>query len=452
MLKRHVLQLAPDSAAGVADPDQAFSPDLPPDAGLGEFMKGVYEMAGDQNPQPKKDDGQTANGLPGNNATAQPGSTAPKPDAATAQGNQPANKDGKQPDAAKPDDAVKPEPGAAEDDKWPRSNKDWEKLKTARKEEREKLQAEVKARAAEVEDLRTKIKEFETKATLTPEDITKHPEVERLTKLVDEMSNRIRVLDVTQEPRFEAYFKGQIDEQMSVAKEILGEEKAKQFEELSSIPNHPAIAAWKKEQMENFMADLTPMEAATIANVNIDLAKIDRARKSEIAKNQVHVEALKAKQKDQQTASMAAKEKVFTDTVASLGDDKVGIAVFQKKSGDDAWNKGVDARVAEAKRILFGGQGVKGQDLAKAALHAAAYPFILESYAADKAEWEGKISKLEAQVKAMTAAQPSTSRGTATGAASVDSPAGNRGKVGDTHLDPSSAVAEWMKNTIPALE
>lgn len=463
MLRRyiqHLLSPAAEQGGGGA----AVADDVPPDS-MATWMHDLPSLETTSKPSTEKQNGAASTEQPGNATASQPpGSTKPddaaaaaaagataKPEADKAQGAAP--KADAAAAAAKTADPGKEAPGASkageEEPKWPRSNKDWEKLKTTQKEEREKLQTQIAERETQIQTLSSRVKELETQVTTTPE---KNPatevEIKRLTGLVDEMSNRLRTLDVTKEPRFEAHFKRLTEKQLGLAKEILGEERAKKFEELATLPSHPALAAWKEEQMETFISELSPVQAARIGAVQNALVEIEQSRAEEIAKNQEHVQRLQGESAEKQKLAQANREKLFNDVLGSLGDDKVGVAIYQKKKDDEAWNRGVDTRVAEAKRILFGSKDLKPQEIAKAALHAAAYPAILEAYAADKADWESKIATLQAQVKELTAAQPGTKGNT--GASAVPGEAARRAAGPEKGQTPQEAMAAWA-STLPSL-
>jgi len=461
MLRRyiqHLLAPTTDQGGGGA----AVADEVPPDA-MASWMHDLPPLETPNKPSTEKSNGTPATEQSGNAPASQPAGSTKPADAGAAAAAKPEGDKGAAAAAAKPEgaaaaaaktaDSNKETPAGSktgeEEPRWPRSNKDWEKLKTTQKEEREKLQSQIAERETQIQTLSTRLKELETQVTTTPE---KNPateaEIKRLTGLVDEMSNQIRALDVTKEPRFQAHFKRLTEKQFGLAKEILGEERAKKFEELATIPSHPALAAWKEEQMETFISELSPVQAARIGAVQNALVEIEQSRAEEIAKNQEHVQRLQGESAEKQKQAQANREKLFNDVLGGLGDDKVGVAIYQKKKDDEAWNRGVDARVTDAKRILFGAKDLKPQDIVKAALHAAAYPAILEAYSADKAEWESKIATLEAQVKELTAAQPGVKGNT--GASAVPGEASRRAPGPEKGQTPQEAMAAWA-GSLPSL-
>ncbi len=69
------------------------------------------------------------------------------------------------------------------------------------------------------------------------------------------------------------------------------------------------------------------------------------------------------------------------------------LPVFAKRDGDEAWNKDVDARLGQAKEIMFG--RLTEADMARAALWAAASPALLQSLAASDAKVKALTAELE---------------------------------------------------------
>jgi len=413
---------------------QVLEVDGPPESMAG-WMKGLGSI--DQPaPAPDNKDGQNANkpagdpppvgdnkagaGTPDPNASGTDAAAKQAAEAAKAAADKKAAdaKAAKEAEDRKQAEAEKAKATPAEE-KWPRTSADWDKFKENRKQEREKLEREIKTRDETITTLQTKVKEVEEAAAKLssngdmPDSVKK--EIDRLTAQVETYSQRLQELDVTAHPDFQSFFKNKVDEQISIAKEILGDEKGKKFEEIVNIPDHPSLKDYKKAAMDDFINELSPYESGAVSYVMPKLKEIERERQAEIGKAKSHSETLKAKaaenQKAKATQTAAEREKMFNEALDALKDDKVGIAAYQKRNGDDVWNKALEQRVANAKRYLFGAPDLKKEEIARAALHAAAFPTILEAYKSDMAEKNAEIEKLAGQVKALTASQPGARNG-----------------------------------------
>ncbi|MBU6231597.1 hypothetical protein KGP36_02920 [Patescibacteria group bacterium] len=397
---------------------------------------------------------------------------APKPGVGTADANgaaKNADAGNKAPDAgssnAKSDDAKakeaalaaaekeKQDKAAAEkapEEKWPRSSSDWEKYKRVHAEKEGKLQKEIDTRQEKIVTLEAQIADFQKKTAdssqVAPEVQAK---IDALTKDNEEMSRRLQVVDVTQHPKFQAYFSSKITAQKTLAKAILGDEKTAAFEEIISLPD----GKYKSEKLEEFVTDLPALQQVRIGSVLNNLESIEAERKEEIEKAGKHKETLTAQQKASKEATSKARDAAITDYVKTIQrDGKDGNPAYQPRKDDENWNTAVNERIATARKILTG-DGLKPQDLIKAAFDAASLPATLEAYKQDITEKNGQISKLneelkglKEQVSKLTAAQPgleASNGGGTSGNGSAQPGATNRLQAGAT--TPDQAMESWTK-------
>lgn len=327
-----------------------------------------------------------------------------------------------------------PEPG---EEKWPRTSADWDKFKKVRKEREESLRKEIQTREERIKELTTKYQEVEKKAN---EVKSVDPEVDRLKKINDELTNRIMVLDVTQDPRFQTYFENKTQAQIQLAKNIVGAEKADAIAKALQLPNTPEYNDLKNTQIEELIADLSPLQQGRISSVLNILDEIGLERQAEIAKAGQHKGTIAEKNKETQAKAIAARDKMLSDAIMKVQDEKEGMAIFQMRDGDEQWNGGVAERIATARKLLTG-DGAKPAEIVQAAFHAAAFPAVLEAYKADMQSRDEQIEKLEAQVKAMSAAQPK--KGGSPTPAPGEEPQGVPVKIG---MSPHDAAQNFVRS------
>ena len=265
-------------------------------------------------------------------------------------------------------------------------------------------------------------------------------EVDRLKKENEEYSARLAVVDVVSHPKFQAYFKGKVDEQIELAKEIVGNEKAETVAKVLLAPD----SDYKNLQIEEIVNELTPLQQMRFGPILNSLKMIEREKASEIAKANESKTKLAAESATKTEKVLAENKRIFADVVKSMQDPKNGMAVYQMRDGDEKWNAGVKSRIAQVEKILFGAPDIKPQDVVKHAMNAAAFPVLLDSYRSDLEAKDGEITKLKAQVAELTAAQP-TKGGTSSGEGGSE-PTAARSLRGMT---PQEAAAAWMKNLIP---
>lgn len=326
-------------------------------------------------------------------------------------------------------------------EKYPRNQTDWDNFKAKRDEKFHAYEAQIKEHAAKVQAAEARARELEESLSkgVSPED---KAAIEQLKKERDELSERLAAADVQNHPRFQAYFKNLVDEQMAVSVEILGEDKAKEFQTIAELPNSPL----KKAQMEEFLGDLPVMDQARMGAVMNSLSSIGRQREAEIRKAGEHKSTLTAQTQDKLKSAVAQREKVFGEVAKAIQDPDPakGFPAYQLKPADaegaSEWNKSVGERVGIAKAFMTG-QGITQERLVRACFDAAAMPTILEAYKADMAEKNGRITTLEAEINKLRAVQPKT-QGAAADAGQQTTNEGGEIKLG---MNPHEAAAAWTR-------
>ncbi len=427
--------------------------DTPPGA-MSSWITGLGSLETSDPPpaQTQKEDPNATSGTApkpsGNNdaaASAQPSAAAAPAAPAPATPPGPADKQpAETPPAApaKPAEAAKPEAAAGEPEKMPRNSKDWDAHKAAEAKRREKLQAEIQTSQSKIKELETQIKTI-TEAKSEEPSPSQKAYVEKLKAENEQMIQEMRMIETERIPRFREHYENEVNKHIATAKRIVGPEKAAELEKLLRLPDVPEYADVKQARIAEFTQEIDEIPKIRLLGIMNDLEKVVEERQEAIKNDRELAQQAQAQKKTQQAAQQAqlkaSMEKIFNDVGKLLQDDKVGMAVYQKREGDNTWNDAVEKRMALAKDMIFGNK-LKPDDIARAALHAAALPAVLEAYQADRGEWEGKIATLEAQVKQLTAAQPG--KGTSTTGPSGGGERSER-NIGQT---PQEALSAWMKS------
>lgn len=320
--------------------------------------------------------------------------------------------------------------GDDEPEKWPRNSADWDKFKEKRAKREAKLNEEIKTQSARVKELEAKTVEYETKLKATPEvDPEIQTKLQRLEAQNKELTDKIIVLDVTAHPDFVSHYTNRVNEAKDDAKSILGQEKGEAFVKLLDLPE----GEWKNLQMEEFYAGLNEVEKSEIGTVRKELRLIERDRKKDIAdaeskKAKILTEgATKAKATAEQNKKMMVE--TFNAVTKAVQNPENGNPMFQTREDDDAWNAEIPKRIETVKNLLL--NNIKPEAVVRAAYNAVSLPIVLQHYQADRKAWGEEKAKLEAQVKALSAAQP--------GAGGAGGPAGGS-KVDDSIPDGTDPV------------
>lgn len=290
---------------------------------------------------------------------------------------------------------AEPAKPAAEDDesKWPRSAKDWDAFKAKRKERETALSKERDDIKAERDRLNEEI------TTLKGQGPS--PELETLKKERDEYEQQLRLHAVENHPKFKAYFDGKTNAQIELAKRIVGTDNADAISKALALPE----GDYRDAKIQEVFDTLSPLQQSRLGSVTNALSEIQAERQTEVARSRENFEKMQTEQKTAQERTAAESNKAAQDAVndalAKAQDPKTGLFLFQKQEGNEAWNKEVDSRIAGFKHLATG-PATREQRI-QACRDAAAFPAVLR-YAQER---DAEIAKLTAQVKSLSAVQPS---------------------------------------------
>lgn len=276
-----------------------------------------------------------------------------------------------------------------EDIKSPAAQSSWKKLKDAKAEvekERDEWKTKHDAVSTRIADLEKAAKTPAQQAKL--EDSAEYQQLKALAeareKQLEEYSERIRLIDVEQHPRFQEYFKNKTDAQFEIAKEIGGD---KLVDALRLPPGE-----YRKQQLNEIASELDTIAQSQLGSVLTRLREIESERSGEIAKAKSNYQQIQAQQKEQSEKQRAAVESVFKQVSAEVTNKETGLSVFQERAGDAEWNQKVSERLALAQHAFAG--KLKPEDTARLAHWGAAAPVLLTELNGAQA----KIADLEKQI------------------------------------------------------
>src|SRR6185436_15635433 len=260
------------------------------------------------------------------------------------------------------------------------------------------------------------------------------PELDALRKERDDLSDRLRVVAVEQHPKFKQYFETKTNEQLELAKEIVGNGKSDAIVSLLKQPD----SQWRRQRIEELTVEMSPLQQSQIAGVMLSLSSINRERQGALAGAKETYEKMVADQKtaaEKQASEVKSNlEKLLNESLAKVQDAKTGLAAFQTREGDDEWNRGVETRIASAKNMLTG--TVQPAAAMEVMLMGIAAPAVLNQLK-DALEENGK---LQAQIKELSSATPRLETGTPSGTETGSQPV--QVKAGS---NPHEAIKGWMQ-------
>jgi hypothetical protein len=340
--------------------------------------------------------------------------------------------------APKPSDKSPAAPASKDDDeipqdiKSPAAQSSWKKLKESKgrvEGERDAAKKERDTYKAEIETLR--------KTAVTPTQqaaLADNPEYQQLKKSFEESkkevetySEKIRMLDVTQHPKFIDHFNGKISTQHEIAKNI-GGDKALEIVKLAPSP-------YRDQQLEELSAELSPFKAAQLATVLTRLEEINGERSAEISKARDSYAQIQAQQKQQAEQQRDSIQQTYQKVRSEVTDKEKGLTVFQERDGDADWNKGVQERLSLVDKAISG--QMQPDEIIRSAYWAAAAPALLQELNGVNARSAAKISELESEISKLRAVSP-TPGGTTPGES--DTPPVNSKRGMDAYMDSIAAV------------
>jgi hypothetical protein len=254
-------------------------------------------------------------------------------------------------------------------------------------EERARLKAENEAFKAEQEKWKT----WETE----------RKEYDTIKKQNSELLDRMQQIAVEKDPRFENYFKTKTDTAIALARQAVGDSHSERVSKLLQLPD----SDWRTEQLEAVMSELGPTRQSRLGAAIVEMDRIALERSTAIAKSRDNWEAMQKADRDERQSQKQKFESTFQDRLHKWSDPEKGLAVFQKKDGDEAHNAEVDKRIQYARNIL--NMNVTPDEFSKAALWAASAPGLLQDQIALKQE----NATLRAEIEALKAGGPELQTG-----------------------------------------
>lgn len=195
----------------------------------------------------------------------------------------------KPPEAADPDDESKWVP--PQEIKSDKGREGWKAVKLEAKTARQEAAA-LKARIAEYEQ---KLAERPG----IPEDV--QARMKELEAESAELSERLKVADVTSHPKFRQYFETRTNQYVEAAKSIVGSEHAAKVERILKITDTDL----RSERLDDLMGELSPSRQAQLGAVITNLSMLEQERQSEISKAGERYKQIEQETKAQQEATVA---------------------------------------------------------------------------------------------------------------------------------------------------
>jgi hypothetical protein len=314
--------------------------------------------------------------------TGQPPSKEIPPVEGEAQPDPPKPKPAPEPD--KPDETPQPDKPAEPGDPPPRpaltpkqlkTSADWDRMKAKHEAELEAIRAELEKAKAE-------------------------PLLASIEKERDELRRELQAVAAERDPAFQREFSQKRESALTQLKTVapkLGEKLAT----LAQLPPGPD----RDDMVSALIKDLPPWQQSQIGVAMLEYSKVAVEREAKLKATQEGFELAAARQAREAELQQAAHARAFTERAKQWQDHLSG--------GDEQSAAAYQTALAEAEKV-FRAEGIDPVSKTDIVIQAALYKLTLQDSLA-KAK---RIEQLEAQVKALTAADPAPGAGTA---ADIDS-------------------------------
>lgn len=218
-----------------------------------------------------------------------------------------------------------------------------------------KIRAERDAKAKELEELRKAIDpEIQEKL--------KKAETER-----EELSNRLRLLDLERHPEFIKKYDDKISTVETSMKSLVGTDGEKLVQLLKAPKSE-----YRDNQIDEIVDTLTPAKKATLGSWLVRYEEIHSEKAAEVEQARKNYSEVASRYKTREVEGVKEAANRSSQVWSKVVDSAKELEVFVPKEGDEAWNTELTQR-QELARQIFSGQNSE-EDLAKAALWAAAAP------------------------------------------------------------------------------
>lgn len=264
---------------------------------------------------------------------------------------------------------------------------DFKRVKTAASEFRKKY-----------EEAEPKLKEYEKELA----ELKKSPKhnaelIKQITDERDRYKGMFEQVAVEISPEFHAKYKTRLDN----VKASLPSEQAEKLMAVLQLPDSDV----KRKHLAEITSEMDEFQVAEVVAANREVRTILNERQGELSKSHEALSKIGEERTKKQQERQTALEKTFEEVISKAQNAKDGIPVFQPKEGDEAWNKGVNERVAVA-RAIFNSEFESDSERAEASLWAAAAPGILDTSRATISKLESDLATAKETIARMTGATP----------------------------------------------
>ena len=260
--------------------------------------------------------------------------------------------------------------------------------------------AEQKAKRAEA--LEKNVSELQEKL----KSATDNGEVKALREQLEKLDEIVQKNALTEHPKFKAAFDNQIADKVAIAKKQVGDEKAAaEVEALLSLPE----TAQRNRRLNEILGELEPVEQGKFSKAIADVDELNAKKTAELNNwriNKTKLSEMAAAEAEQATAAkQMTVDAALKLVLPKFTDNEKGIELFRTVEGNDEWNKSVEERIENVKKIVSA--DLSKQDVAEMAAWAMGGAQYRNLFLAQRA----LVTKLQEEIASLRGGEPDLGAG-----------------------------------------
>lgn len=230
-------------------------------------------------------------------------------------------------------------------------------------------------------------------------------ESKALKKQLEELDEIVQKNALADHPKFKATFDNQIAKEVATAKKLVPAEAAAEVEALLSLPD----TAQRNRRLNEILQELQSLEAGKLQGA---IDRVDRLAADKAAElgnwKQNKTRMLELAQKDaneNQEQRQAVVEKALKTVLPKFTNDENGIELFRKAEGNEEWNKSVESRLENVKKITAA--DLSREDVAEMAAWAMSGAEYRKLFLTQRA----LVTKLQEEIASLKGGEPDLGEG-----------------------------------------
>lgn len=230
-----------------------------------------------------------------------------------------------------------------------------------------------------------------------------------LKKQFDEMSELLDKNAITEHPRFKAKFDIPLAKEIATAAKLVSKEAGPEVEALLSLPE----TAQRNRRLNEIAGELEEVERGKFIKAIDNADRLSTERAGEVANWKVNktrlAEVTEAEKQQAVGHQKATIEKALKTVLPRFTDDEKGVELFRKVDGNDEWNRVVESRLDNVRKLTAA--DLSKEDTAEMAAWAVSGSEYRKLFLTQRV----LVARLQEEIASLKEGEPGLGTGTGTG-------------------------------------